>query len=102
MVPPGCCASALCPCDELLPHVVETKRGNLQGVIHHTASIAINFSVGATRSRGARLISWLRFLQLSMEADAPAANAQPAFVCPHCGESMIIIDTFARGQHLRA
>ena len=35
-------------------------------------------------------------------ADAQAANVQPTFVCPHCGAPMIIIDTFARGQPIRA
>ena len=32
----------------------------------------------------------------------PAANVQPTFVCPHCGAAMIIIETFARGQPIRA
>jgi hypothetical protein len=30
-----------------------------------------------------------------------AANA-PAFACPHCGAAMIIIETFAHGQPIRA
>ena len=40
------------------------------------------------------------------EADAQAqgtdASTQPTFVCPHCGASMIIIDTLLRGQPIRA
>ena len=35
-------------------------------------------------------------------ADAPAQSVQPTFVCPDCGAAMIIIDTFVRGQHIRA
>jgi hypothetical protein len=29
-------------------------------------------------------------------------NVQPTFVCPHCGAAMIIVETFARGQSIRA
>jgi hypothetical protein len=35
-------------------------------------------------------------------ADAPAGIVQPVFVCPDCGAPMIIIDTFVRGQPIRA
>ena len=34
--------------------------------------------------------------------DAPVAVVQPTFVCPHCGAAMSIIETFARGQPIRA
>ena len=34
--------------------------------------------------------------------DAPATIVPPTFVCPHCGAAMIVIDTFARGQPIRA
>ena len=30
------------------------------------------------------------------------ANVQPTFVCPHCGAAMSIVETFARGQPIRA
>jgi hypothetical protein len=33
---------------------------------------------------------------------ASVANVQPTFVCPHCGAAMIIVETFARGQPIRA
>lgn len=36
------------------------------------------------------------------EVAAPAAIARPAFVCSHCGAAMRIVDTFARGQPIRA
>jgi len=38
----------------------------------------------------------------SSSADAPAQSVQPTFVCPDCGAAMIIIDTFVRGQPIRA
>jgi predicted RNA-binding Zn-ribbon protein involved in translation (DUF1610 family) len=36
------------------------------------------------------------------DADTPVAIVQPTFVCPNCGAAMIIIDTFVRGQSIRA
>ena len=38
----------------------------------------------------------------SEAADASYRPVQPTFVCPHCGAAMRIIDTFARGQPIRA
>ena len=35
-------------------------------------------------------------------ADAPAASTRPIFVCPDCGAAMLIIETFVRGQAIRA
>jgi predicted RNA-binding Zn-ribbon protein involved in translation (DUF1610 family) len=35
-------------------------------------------------------------------AELTVTNAQPTFVCPHCGAAMIIVETFARGQPIRA
>jgi len=29
-------------------------------------------------------------------------SVQPTFVCPHCGAAMIVIETFARGESIRA
>lgn len=34
--------------------------------------------------------------------DAKAEPGQPTYVCPHCGAPMIIIETFVRGQPIRA
>ena len=34
--------------------------------------------------------------------DTPAAIVQSTFVCPHCGAPMIIVETFVRGQPIRA
>jgi hypothetical protein len=39
---------------------------------------------------------------VSNGADVPAQSVQPTFVCPECGAPMHIIDTFARGQPIRA
>lgn len=39
---------------------------------------------------------------VSQAADTPAANVQPTFVCPDCGAAMIIVETFVRGQLIRA
>jgi len=35
-------------------------------------------------------------------ATAPGAIMAPTFVCPHCGAAMSIVETFARGQPIRA
>jgi hypothetical protein len=35
-------------------------------------------------------------------ADAPAASVAPTFVCPDCGAPMTIVETFVRGQSIRA
>ncbi|MEO6782561.1 MAG: phage integrase N-terminal SAM-like domain-containing protein [Bradyrhizobium sp.] len=34
--------------------------------------------------------------------DAPVASVPPTFVCPHCGAAMIIVETFVRGDPIRA
>jgi len=34
--------------------------------------------------------------------EASIANVQPTFVCPHCGAAMSIIETFTRGEPIRA
>jgi hypothetical protein len=34
--------------------------------------------------------------------EATAANIAPTFVCPHCGAAMMVIETFVRGQPIRA
>jgi hypothetical protein len=38
----------------------------------------------------------------SLTVDAPVGLSQPTFVCRHCGAAMIVIETFARGQPIRA
>ena len=34
--------------------------------------------------------------------EAPVAIVPPTFVCPHCGAAMIVIETFVRGEPIRA
>ena len=34
--------------------------------------------------------------------ETPVASVAPTFVCPHCGAAMIIVETFARGEPIRA
>ena len=38
----------------------------------------------------------------SQPPEAPVANVQPTFVCPHCGAAMIIIEIFTRGEPICA
>ena len=43
--------------------------------------------------------------ELAQAADANtghATAAQPRFLCPHCGGPMLIVETFVRGQPIRA
>jgi predicted RNA-binding Zn-ribbon protein involved in translation (DUF1610 family) len=35
-------------------------------------------------------------------AELAVTKVQPTFVCPHCGAAMIVVETFARGQLIRA
>ena len=35
-------------------------------------------------------------------AEATVTSIQPTFVCRHCGAPMIIVETFARSQPIRA
>ena len=34
--------------------------------------------------------------------ETPVASVAPTFVCPHCGAAMIIVETFARSEPIRA
>ena len=40
--------------------------------------------------------------EVQVPAAAPVAIIAPTFVCPHCGAAMIVIQTFARGEPIRA
>ena len=48
----------------------------------------------------------LQVLPAAAESPVPQAMpvtiVAPTFVCPHCGAAMIIVETFARGQSIRA
>lgn len=63
-------------------------------------------------ANGARQANLVRARQLLLEpsdahaqthgTNSEASAAPPSFVCPHCGGAMIILETFARGQSIRA
>lgn len=36
------------------------------------------------------------------QADGPSSAAQPAFICRHCGHAMTIVQSWMRGQAIRA
>src|SRR6266700_1223952 len=55
----------------------------------------------ARREHLARARELLRVVPAADE-QATIANIQPTFICPHCGAAMIIVETFVRGQPIRA
>ncbi len=60
---------------------------------------------GARRENLAKVRELLHVVPAADElqpAEATVTNVQPTFVCPHCGAAMIIVETFARGQPIRA
>jgi hypothetical protein len=60
---------------------------------------------GARREHLARARELLHVVPAADElqlAEPTVTNVQPTFVCPHCGAAMIIVETFARGQPIRA
>jgi predicted RNA-binding Zn-ribbon protein involved in translation (DUF1610 family) len=60
---------------------------------------------GGRREHLARARERLHVVPAATESpppEAPVANVQPTFVCPHCGAAMIIIEIFARGEMIRA
>jgi hypothetical protein len=68
-----------------------------------------HYGLLANGSRKASLARARQLLHATPEAhaqihdtDAEISAAQPCFVCPHCGGSMIILQTFMRGQTIRA
>ncbi len=56
------------------------------------------------RENLARARELLHVVAVAAEPQPPTAtaNVQPTFVCPHCGAAMIVVETFARGQPIRA
>jgi predicted RNA-binding Zn-ribbon protein involved in translation (DUF1610 family) len=62
-------------------------------------------------ANGNRTASLTRIRELLQQAhaapqtsacDAEPESARPSFFCPHCGGPMIVLQTFARGQPIRA
>jgi Putative transposase/Transposase zinc-binding domain len=60
---------------------------------------------GARRDHLARARELLHVVHAATESQPPeaaAANIAPTFVCPHCGTAMMVIETFVRGEPIRA
>jgi hypothetical protein len=60
---------------------------------------------GGRREHLARARQLLHVVLTATESHPPeaaAANIAPTFVCPHCGAAMMVIETFVRGQPIRA
>ena len=56
------------------------------------------------RDHLARARELLHVVPTAAESHPPevATNIAPTFVCPHCGAAMIIVETFLRGEPIRA
>jgi len=64
-----------------------------------------HYGLLANCSRSASLTLVRQLLQVPPQApppDASPADVRPAFVCPHCGHAMIVVQTFLRGEPIRA
>jgi hypothetical protein len=76
----------------------------LPGGLHRIRHYGLLANAGR-REHLARARELLHVVPAATESPPPeaaAANVQPTFVCPHCGAAMIIVETFARGQPIRA
>nr|WP_255763806.1 IS91 family transposase [Pelomonas sp. P7] len=64
-----------------------------------------HYGLLANCNRTANLALVRQLLQVPPQAPPPdgfPADARPAFVCPHCGHAMIVVQTFLRGEPIRA
>ncbi len=63
-----------------------------------------HYGLLANAGRREHLARARELLHVAPAADEQAtiANVQPTFICLHCGAAMIIVETFARGQPIRA
>ena len=75
----------------------------LPGGFHRIRHYGLLANAGR-RDNLARARELLHVVPTAAEPQPPTdvANVQPTFVCPHCGAAMIIIETFDRGQPIRA
>jgi predicted RNA-binding Zn-ribbon protein involved in translation (DUF1610 family) len=53
-------------------------------------------------ARARELLNVAPIVATESNADAAGESAQPTFVCPDCGAAMIVIETLARAQRIRA
>lgn len=65
-----------------------------------------HYGLLANCSRSASLALARHLLQVPSPAAQPCQgevdSARPTFVCPHCGHAMVIVQTFTRGEPIRA
>ena len=77
----------------------------LPGGFHRIRHYGLLANAGR-REHLARARELLHVVPAAAEAPATAGPASPSsaptFVCPHCGAAMSIVETFARGQPIRA
>ena len=53
-------------------------------------------------ARARELLNVAPIVATESNADAAAESVQPTFVCPDCGAAMIVVETLARAQRIRA
>jgi hypothetical protein len=65
-----------------------------------------HYGLLANCSRSASLALTRQLLQVLPPAAQPCEDeldaARPTFICPHCGHAMVIVQTFTRGEPIRA
>jgi hypothetical protein len=65
-----------------------------------------HYGLLANCSRSVNLALARQLLQVPSPALQPCASeldaARPTFICPHCGHAMVIVQTFTRGEPIRA
>ena len=60
------------------------------------------FANAARREHLAQARELLHVVPHAAQPQLPDGTVQPTFVCPHCGAAMIVIETFTRGEPIRA
>jgi hypothetical protein len=77
----------------------------LPGGFHRIRHYGLLANAGR-REHLARARALLHVVPATAESSAPEAMpvaiASPTFICPHCGAAMIIVETFVRGEPIRA
>jgi hypothetical protein len=73
----------------------------LPGGFHRIRHYGLLANAGR-REHLARARELLHVVLTAPELQPTELPAQPTFVCPHCGAAMLIVETFTRGQPIRA
>jgi hypothetical protein len=64
-----------------------------------------HYGLLANCSRSACLALGRRLLQVPQQqqpGEDPLETPRPTFFCPHCGHAMVVVQTFMRGERIRA